>query len=148
MAYEIQRFLDELQRTLGHKDSVWNTYNIQVFFSLCLYFLNQSENTLTVKGRHQIWFESPLFLHKTVYPKGWFTIFFLYQPDQFFWGRKLLLSCSLLTLPGMFSISLIFNESQSILPKRENIGNFQSSFGKKGPLLKQKENLEAAVIFS
>lgn len=65
MAYEIQRFLDDLQRQLGHKNPIQNTYTIQVFFSLCLYILNQSEkHSETVKSRNLIWFESYLFLHR------------------------------------------------------------------------------------
>lgn len=43
-----------VKKRLGHKYSVWNTYTIQIFFSLCLYFLHQSENTLTVKGKNLI----------------------------------------------------------------------------------------------
>lgn len=134
MAYEIQRFLDELQRRLGHKDSIWNTYTIQVFFCLRLYFLNQSENTLTVKGRNLIWFESSLFLHKTVYPKGWFTLFFfLYQLDQFFWRKQLLLSYSLLTLPEMSSISLMLMNPKASSSKKKILGIFNLLLGKKVP---------------
>lgn len=148
MAYEIQRFLDELQRRLGHKDSIWNTYNIQVFFCLRLYFLNQSENTLTVKGRNLIWFESSLFLHKTVYPKGWFTLFFFFVSTRPIFLTK---AAAIVLFSSHFAWDVLYltdvNESQSILLKKENTGNFQSSFGKEGPLFKQHVNIEAAIIY-